>query len=97
MRKAEAKHRHTHTLERLQRFLDWASERHPDFVAKKNHQEKWFSTYLGHQPPEIGRAARLFWLGLDQPTVEANLEDADPTHRQLQARTAIKERRHERT
>ena len=78
MRKAEAKHRHTHKLERLQRFLNWTTERHPDFAPKKNHQEKWFSTYLGFQPPEIGRAARLFWLGLDDATVEANLEGAAP-------------------
>ncbi|WP_222909005.1 DEAD/DEAH box helicase [Pseudomonas sp. DNDY-54] len=78
MRKAELKQRHARKLERLQRFLDWAAERHPDFVPKKNHQENWFSTYIGHQPPEIGRAARLFWLGLDEPTVNANLEGADP-------------------
>lgn len=79
MRKAEAKHRHTHKLERLQRFLSWTAERHADFAPKKNHQEKWFSTYLGYQPPEIGRAARLFWLGLDEATVEASLEDAEPS------------------
>ncbi|NKQ10935.1 DEAD/DEAH box helicase [Pseudomonas sp. SST3] len=78
MRKAEIKHRHARKLERLQRFLDWATERHPDFVPKKNHQENWFSTYIGHQPPEIGRAARLFWLGLDEPTVNASLERVDP-------------------
>ncbi len=78
MRKAEAKHRRSSSLERLQRFLSWATERHPDFTPKKNHQEKWFSTYLGHQPPEIGRAARLYWLGLDPVTVEANLENAEP-------------------
>lgn len=78
MRKAEIKHRHARKLERLQRFLDWATEHHPDFVPKKHHQETWFSTYIGHQPPEIGRAARLFWLGLDEPAVEANLEHADP-------------------
>lgn len=78
MRKAELKQRHARKLERLQRFLDWAAERHPEFVPKKNHQENWFSTYIGHQPPEIGRAARLFWLGLDEPTVNANLEGADP-------------------
>lgn len=78
MRKAEAKHRHTVKLERLQRFLDWTTERHPDFVPKKNHQDTWFSTYIGHQPPEIGRAARLFWLGLDTPNVETNLENGDP-------------------
>lgn len=78
MRKAELKQRHARKLERLQRFLDWSAERHPEFVPKKNHQENWFSTYIGHQPPEIGRAARLFWLGLDEPTVNANLEGADP-------------------
>ena len=78
MRKAEVKHRNSLKLERLERFLTWASERHPDFVPKKNHQEKWFSTYIGHQPPAIGRAARLFWLGLDEPTVDANVEGADP-------------------
>lgn len=76
MRKAEVKHRNTVRLERLQRFLTWATAQHPDFVPKKNHQENWFSTYLGHQPAEIGRAARLFWLGLDEATVESVLADA---------------------
>jgi ATP-dependent RNA helicase SUPV3L1/SUV3 len=80
MRKAEAKHRHTLKLERLQRFLNWTLERHPDFVPKKNHQDNWFATYIGHQPPEIGRAARLFWLGLDEATVEANLDNSQTTN-----------------
>lgn len=75
MRKAEVKHRHAIKLERLQRFLTWTTARYPDFVPKRNHQENWFSIYVGHQPPEIGRAARLFWLGLDEATVEAVLAD----------------------
>ncbi|MGA6096576.1 helicase-related protein [Stutzerimonas marianensis] len=79
MRKAETKHRQAVRLERLQRFLTWAAERHPDFAPKKNHQEQWFSTYLGHQPPEIGRAARLFWLGLEAPAVETVLATPEPT------------------
>lgn len=78
MRKAESKHRHTRKLERLQRFLDWTTVRYPDFAPKKNHQEQWFSTYVGHQPPVIGRAARLFWLGLNEPAVNATLESTDP-------------------
>ena len=75
MRKAEVKHRNTVRLERLQRFLAWTAERHPDFAPKRSHQENWYSLYVGHQPAEIGRAARLFWLGLDEPTVEAVLAD----------------------
>ena len=75
MRKAEVKHRHAIKLERLQRFLTWTTARYPDFVPKRNHQENWFSIYVGHQPPEIGRAARLLWLGLDEATVEAVLAD----------------------
>jgi len=78
MRRAEGKHRNTISLERLQRFLDWTTERHPDFVPKKKHPEKWFTTYIGHQPPEIGRAARLFWLGLDKAAVDAVLQADEP-------------------
>lgn len=75
MRKAEVKQRNTVRLERLQRFLAWATAKHPEFAAKRNHQENWFSVYVGHQPPEIGRAARLFWLGLNEATVESVLTD----------------------
>lgn len=79
MRKAESKQFKSIRLERLQRFLAWASERHPDFVPKKNHQENWYSVYLGHQPAEIGRAARLFWLGLLEPGVDEVLQGTAPT------------------
>ncbi|MHB0820291.1 helicase-related protein [Stutzerimonas stutzeri] len=78
MRKGEVRHRNTIGLERLQRFLGWAAERHPGFVPKKKHQDAWFATYIGHQPPEIGRAARLFWLGLDETAVESALQAVDP-------------------
>ncbi len=78
MRRAESKQFKTIRLDRLQRFLTWASDKHPDFVPKKNHQEKWFTVYIGHQPPEIGRAARLFWLGLSSEAVEVALQGADP-------------------
>lgn len=79
MRKGETRHRNTISLERLQRFLSWAAERHPEFVPKKKHPEAWYTTYIGHQPPELGRAARLFWLGLDEAAVESVLQTPDPT------------------
>ena len=78
MRKGETRHRNTISLERLQRFLSWAAERHPEFVPKKKHPEAWYTTYIGHQPPELGRAARLFWLGLDEAAVESVLRTPDP-------------------
>ncbi|MBE7927635.1 helicase-related protein [Pseudomonas saudiphocaensis] len=78
MRKGETRHRNTISLERLQRFLSWAAERHPEFVPKKKHPEAWYTTYIGHQPPELGRAARLFWLGLDEAAVESVLQTPDP-------------------
>ncbi|MFV0456746.1 MAG: RNA helicase, partial [Pseudomonas sp.] len=78
MRRAEGKHRNTISLERLQRFLNWNTEHHPDFVPKKKHQDKWFATYIGHQPPEISRAARLFWLGLNEAAVESVLQTDEP-------------------
>ncbi|MCF6783463.1 helicase-related protein [Stutzerimonas stutzeri] len=78
MRKGETRHRNTISLERLQRFLSWAAERHPEFVPKKKHPDAWYTTYLGHQPPELGRAARLFWLGLNEATVESVLQKPDP-------------------
>lgn len=54
---------------------------HPtrDDPVRPHHQENGFSIYLGHQPPDIGRAARLFWLELVEPTVEANLQGSDPS------------------
>ncbi len=80
MRKGEARHLNTISLERLQRFLSWAAERHPEFVPKKKHPDAWYTTYIGHQPPELGRAARLFWLGLDEAAVESVLQTPDPTN-----------------
>ncbi len=65
-------------LERLQRFLDWASARFPAFVAKKHHQDKWFVPYGGYQLREIGPAAKAFWLGLDVATVEQLLRECPP-------------------
>ena len=79
MRKGEARHRNTLSLQRLQRFVGWAGERHPEFVPKKKHPDAWYTTYLGHQPPEIGRAARLFWLGLDEAAVESTLHEPEPS------------------
>ena len=78
MRKGETRHRNTISLERLQRFLSWAAERHPEFVPKKKHPDAWYTTYIGHQPPELGRAARLFWLGLNEAAVESVLQTPDP-------------------
>lgn len=79
MRKAQGNHQPNVSSERLQRFLTWTHDRHPDFVAKKKHHEAWFNTYTGHQPPEIGRAARLFWLGLEEAAVDAALQATEPT------------------
>ena len=79
MRRAESKQYKSIRLDRLQRFLSWATEQYPDFAPKKNHQENWYSVYLGHQPAEIGRAARLFWLGLQTAGVGAALHGAEPS------------------
>jgi len=57
-------------LERLARFIEWATARYPDFVAKKHHQEKWFAPYIGYPMPGLGRAAKAFWLGLHGPAVD---------------------------
>ncbi|TLX57094.1 RNA helicase [Stutzerimonas nosocomialis] len=75
MRKVEVKQRSSLKQERLQRFLDWAGERYPEFNPKKNHQEKWFTLYVGYQPPAIGRAAKAFWLGLEPAAVDAVLQE----------------------
>ncbi len=57
-------------LERLARFIEWATARYPDFVAKKHHQEKWFAPYIGYPMPGLGQAAKAFWLGLQGPAVD---------------------------
>ncbi|TWI58683.1 ATP-dependent RNA helicase SUPV3L1/SUV3 [Pseudomonas duriflava] len=65
MRKARSSIR----LERLERFITWASVHHPDFILKKNHQEKWFVYYASQKNVDIARAAKAFWLGLDEEAV----------------------------
>ncbi|WP_332822348.1 DEAD/DEAH box helicase [Stutzerimonas kunmingensis] len=57
-------------LERLARFLDWATARYPEFTAKKHHQEKWFTPYVGYPIVGLARAAKAFWLGLHGQAVE---------------------------
>ncbi|OHC13491.1 MAG: RNA helicase [Pseudomonadales bacterium GWC2_63_15] len=57
-------------LERLARFLDWATARYPEFTAKKHHQEKWFTPYVGYPIVGLARAAKVFWLGLHGQAVE---------------------------
>lgn len=57
-------------LERLARFLDWATARYPKFTAKKHHQEKWFSPYIGYPIVGLARAAKAFWLGLHGQAVD---------------------------
>ncbi len=57
-------------LERLARFLDWATARYPEFTAKKHHQEKWFSPYVGYPIVGLARAAKAFWLGLHGRAVD---------------------------
>ncbi len=57
-------------LERLARFLDWATARYPEFTAKKHHQEKWFTPYVGYPIVGLARAAKAFWLGLHGQAVD---------------------------
>ncbi len=70
MAKAGGKQLKSIRLERLARFIEWATARYPDFVAKKHHQEKWFAPYIGYPMPGLGRAAKAFWLGLHGPAVD---------------------------
>lgn len=70
MAKAGGKQFKSIRLERLARFIDWATARYPDFTAKKHHQEKWFAPYIGYPMPGLGRAAKAFWLGLQGPAVD---------------------------
>ncbi len=70
MAKAGGKQLKSIRLERLARFIEWATARYPDFVAKKHHQEKWFAPYIGYPMPGLGRAAKAFWLGLQGPAVD---------------------------
>ena len=57
-------------LERLARFLDWATARYPEFTAKKHLQEKWFTPYVGYPIVGLARAAKAFWVGLHGQAVE---------------------------
>ncbi|EWC41373.1 helicase-related protein [Stutzerimonas stutzeri] len=70
MAKAGGKQFKSVRLERLARFIEWATARHPDFVAKKHHQEKWFTPYIGYPIVGLGRAAKAFWLGLHEQAVD---------------------------
>ncbi|MCQ4224506.1 SUV3 family DEAD/DEAH box RNA helicase [Stutzerimonas stutzeri] len=81
MAKAGGKQFKSIRLERLARFIEWATARYPDFVAKKHHQEKWFAPYIGYPMPGLGRAAKAFWLGLHGPAVDQLM--AEPATDQL--------------
>lgn len=81
MAKAGGKQFKSVRLERLARFIEWATARYPDFVAKKHHQEKWFAPYIGYPMPGLGRAAKAFWLGLQGPAVDQLM--AEPTTDEL--------------
>ncbi|MCQ4296602.1 DEAD/DEAH box helicase [Pseudomonas stutzeri] len=70
MAKAGGKQFKSIRLERLARFIEWASARYPDFIAKKHHQEKWFTPYIGYPIAGLGRAAKAFWLGLHAQAVD---------------------------
>lgn len=70
MAKAGGKQFKSIRLERLARYIDWAAARYPDFVAKKHHQEKWFTPYVGYPIVGLGRAAKAFWLGLHGQAVD---------------------------
>jgi len=84
MAKAGGKQFKSISLERLARFIDWATARYPDFTAKKHHQEKWFAPYIGYPMPGLGRAAKAFWLGLHGPAVDQLM--AEPTADELLVR-----------
>ncbi|MCQ4254067.1 helicase-related protein [Stutzerimonas stutzeri] len=77
MAKAGGKQFKSIRLERLARFIDWATARYPDFIPKKHHQEKWFTPYIGYPIAGLGRAAKAFWLGLQEHAVDELL--AEPT------------------
>lgn len=77
MAKAGGKQFKSIRLERLARFIDWATARYPDFIPKKHHQEKWFTPYIGYPIAGLGRAAKAFWLGLHEHAVDELL--AEPT------------------
>ncbi|MGE6687595.1 helicase-related protein [Stutzerimonas stutzeri] len=77
MAKAGGKQFKSIRLERLARFIDWATARYPDFIPKKHHQEKWFTPYIGYPIAGLGRAAKAFWLGLHEHAVDELL--AAPT------------------
>ncbi len=81
MAKAGGKQFKSIRLERLARFIDWATARYPDFNAKKHHQEKWFTPYIGYPIAGLGRAAKAFWLGLHGQAVDDLL--AEPVADQL--------------
>ncbi|AGA87276.1 MAG: RNA helicase [Gammaproteobacteria bacterium HGW-Gammaproteobacteria-9] len=81
MAKAGGKQFKSIRLERLARFIDWATARYPDFNAKKHHQEKWFTPYIGYPIAGLGRAAKAFWLGLHAQAVDDLL--AEPVADQL--------------
>lgn len=75
MAKAGGKQFKSIRLERLARFIDWATARYPDFNAKKHHQEKWFTPYIGYPIAGLGRAAKAFWLGLHGQAVDELLAE----------------------
>jgi len=70
MAKAGGKQFKSIRLERLERFIDWATARYPEFTAKKHHQEKWFTPYVGYPIVGLARAAKAFWLGLHGQAVD---------------------------
>ena len=70
MAKAGRKQFKSIRLERLARFIEWATARYPDFTAKEHHQEKWFTPYIGYPMVGLGRAAKAFWLGLHGQAVD---------------------------
>ena len=90
MAKAGGKQFKSIRLERLARFIEWATARYPDFVAKKHHQEKWFAPYIGYPMPGLGRAAKAFWLGLHGPAVDQLM--AEPATDQLLERIVSRDR-----
>lgn len=64
------------SINRLNRFLDWARKRYPDFLIPNNHPPVWYHSYLGSKNPILRTAALAFHIGLDTETIEALLKDS---------------------
>ena len=58
------------SLNRLNRFLDWAGKSVPDFLRPNKHPAVWYEFYHTSKNPLMKTAAMAFQIGLDTATVE---------------------------